>query len=370
VRLGTCIALELAMVASAASGVWFGVGHAADLAGDYVGAREAEAATDVAPSRADHQLAIALERLPRAELSLVVPPIVSGTVFGVADETLLAPLGASQLVRVKPNKGGTSLSLRADFASGARAAFKPEQIFPQSDPRREIAAYRIDRLLGIGHVAPAKPYKVSYQELLNAADPQFRTYTQRRILEEVKAHDGFVRGMVAWWIPEIRDAKIGGVAVDEPAGFSRWASYLQIGAEIPPEERSFVEQLATVVVFDVVIDNSDRWSGANAKASPDGKTLYFMDNTLSFSRFKQGHDANLRPLRRIQVFPRGLVQKLRKLTIEQVEAALDLGADEAGMAPLLDDVELHAVMSRRNYVLEYIDELIAEFGEDRVLALP
>jgi hypothetical protein len=368
VRLGTCIALELAMVASAACGVWFGVGHAADLAGDYVGAREAEAATSVPAS--DHQLALALARLPRAELSLAPPPIFTGSVFGVPDETLLAPLGATPLVRVKPNKGGTSLSLRADFASGARAAFKPEQIFPQSDPRREIAAYRIDRLLGIGHVAPAKPFKVSYQELLNAADTQFRAYTQRRILEEVKAHDGYVRGMVAWWIPEIRDAKIGGLAVDAPEGFSLWASYLQIGAQIPPEVRGLVEQLATVVVFDVVIDNSDRWSGANAKASPDGKTLYFMDNTLSFSKFKHGHDANLAPLRALKVFPRGLIEKLRALTIEQVQAALDLGADEAGLAPLLDDVELHAVMSRRNHVIEYVDELIAQFGEDRVLALP
>jgi hypothetical protein len=259
--LGTCIALELAMVAGAASGVWFGVGHATDLVGDYVGAREAQAATSVPAS--ERQLSLALAPLPRAELPTAPPQIFTGTVFGVPDDVLLAPLGSSPLVRVKPNKGGVSLSLRADFASGARALFKPEQVQPQ-DPRAEVAAYRIDRLLGIGHVAPAKPFKIPYQMLLDAADTTFKVYTQHRILDEVKAHDGMVRGMIAWWIPEIRDAKIGKLSVDAPDGMRLWASYLQVGAEIPPEERGLVEQLATLVVFDVVIDNSDRWSGANA----------------------------------------------------------------------------------------------------------
>ena len=43
-RLGTCIALELAVVAGAATGVCFGVGQAMRVAGEYVGAREAQAA--------------------------------------------------------------------------------------------------------------------------------------------------------------------------------------------------------------------------------------------------------------------------------------------------------------------------------------
>lgn len=351
----------------AGTGVWIGAGHVVTLAGEYVGAREAEAATAVPLS--DHQLQAALSRLPRAELA-ITPPAPSDTVFGVSDEVLLAPLGATPLVRVKPNRGGTSLSLRADFESGARASFKPEQIHPQSNPRREIAAYRIDRLLGIGHVAPAKPIRLAYKELLDAADPQFKTYTTNRILEEVIARDGVVKGMVAWWIPELRDARIGGFRADEPEGMRLWSSYLQVGATIPDDVRGLVEQLATLVVFDVVIDNSDRWSGGNVKTSPDGKTVYFMDNTLSFSHFKQGHEANLAPLRRIQVFPRGLVAKLRALTLESVRQALDLGDDPAGLGPLLNDAELRAVLSRRNYLLSRIDGLIAQFGEEQVLALP
>ncbi len=361
-RLGTCLALELACVASLVGGVSFGVGHAVELADDYVLTREASAATATTPYGA-------ITRIPAAELTLAPPPALP-TVFDASDDALLGPLGAAPVTRVKPNKGGTSLSLRLDFANGARAAFKPQQIHLQSEPRREIAAYRIDRLLGIGHVAPAKPAKFTVAELVAAADPALRTITTQRILTETRAKGGEVRGFIAWWIPEIRDARIGEHNVDTVEGMAVWTSYLRFGAKVPEPSRRLVEQLASLVVFDVVIDNADRWSGSNVKVSPDRKTVYFMDNTLSFSQFTKGHDNNLRPLYRMQVFPRALVGRLRALTLETLTAVLDLGDDWAGMGPLLTEGEIAAVMSRRDHVLAYVDRLIAQFGEDAVLALP
>ena len=361
-RLGTCLALELACVAAAVGGALFGVGHAIELADDYVLTREAAAATRTTTYGG-------ITRLPEATLR-VDPPAALPTVFDAPDDVLLAPLGSAAVVRVKPNRGGTSLSLRLDFANGSRAAFKPQQIHLQSEPRREIAAYRIDRLLGIGHVAPAKPAKFTVAELVAAADPQLRSVTTQRIVGETRARDGVVRGFIAWWIPEIRDARIGELNVDTTEGMELWTSYLRIGAKVPANARSLVEQLASLVVFDVVIDNADRWSGSNVKVSPDRTTVYFMDNTLSFSQFTKGHDNNLRPLYRMQVFPRALVARLRALTLESLTAALDLGDDPAGMGPLLTDGELAAVISRRDHVLAYIDRQIAQFGEDAVLALP
>ena len=150
---------------------------------------------------------VGISRIPAATLELQ-PPAALPTVFDEPDDALLAPLGADAVTRVKPNRGGTSLSLRLDFANGSRAAFKPQQIHLQSEPRREIAAYRIDRLLGIGHVAPAKPAKFTVTELVAAADPQLRTVTTERILGETRKKDGEVRGFIAWWIPEIRDARV------------------------------------------------------------------------------------------------------------------------------------------------------------------
>jgi hypothetical protein len=362
VRLGTCIALELGVALGALGGVWIGVGRTLDLAGEYLTTREAAAATSSpAPS-------MALARVPAALLELE-PPAAAPTVFGAPDEVLLAPL-AGNLARVKPNKGGTSLSLRVDFASGGRASFKPEQTWPQSDPRREVAAYRIDRMLGIGRVPPAKPIKIPLAQVIEAADPEYRTYTTRRLADEAIARNGELRGMVSWWIPEIRDAKLGPLRVDELESIREWVGYLQVGATIPPDARPMVEQLATCIVFDVITDNADRWSGANTKASPDQRTLYFMDNTLSFSKFTHGHDTNLKPFLRLQVFPRALVGKLRGLTFESLNAALSLGDDPVGLGPLLSPVEVRAILARRDHVIAHIDGLIAQYGEGAVLALP
>lgn len=361
-RLGTCIALELAAFAGALGGVCVGVGHAIDIAGDYLATHEAAAATRTGPIAYP-------SRLPGASL-VVEHPEPPKTVFAASDEVLLAPIGAAPVVRVKPNRGGTSLSLRLDFANGARAAFKPEQIHPQSDPRREIAAYRIDRLLGIGHVPPSKPIKLKLEDVLAAADPRFRTYTTRRITEEATPRNGELRGAVYWWIPEIRDPWLDGVELHQPQAVEQLMSFMQPGAEVPDKYKLLVPQFAKCIVFDTIIDNGDRWSGSNTKVSPDYRILYFMDNSLSFSRFSRGSENNWKLLSRMQVFPRGLIQKLRGLTVESVTAALDLGDDSTGLAPLLTDEEIRAIIARRDNVLAVVDQLIAERGEDAVLALP
>ncbi|HUJ57062.1 MAG TPA: hypothetical protein VLX92_01150 [Kofleriaceae bacterium] len=359
-RLGTCIALELAVAAGAVGGVWLGVGRVLDDAGGYLSTHEAAAAA--APARVPLGL-------PAAQL-YIAAPAAPPTVFDAPDDVLLAPLGAAPVAHVKVNHGGTSLSLRVEFANGARAAFKPQQIHPQSDPRKEIAAYRIDRLLGIGHVAPAMPIALPLDQVIAASDESARAYTVGRINDEAITHDGIVRGELSWWIPEIRDVTFGPYRVDETAGIDLWTSYLQHDAKIPNELEPMLAQLATCVVFDVLIDNADRWTGNNTKGSVDRKTLYFMDNTLSFSQFTLGHETNLTPLYKIEVFPRGLIRRLRGLTAEAVTAALDLGDDPAKMAPLLEPGEVRALIARRDHLLRYIDALIAQYGEAAVLALP
>jgi len=364
VRLGTCIALELVVAAGAAYGAWLGVGQGIRLVGDYVAGKEAIAAT-AAPSPAG---ALTPQRLPRAHLE-VAPPAPPRNVFGAPDEVLLAPLGAAPVTGVRINQGGTSLSLRIDFANGARAAFKPEQIHPQSDPRREIAAYRLDRLLGIGRVPPARAISFSVDELIAAAEPRHRTYITRRLTEEGLVRDGRLHGELSWWIPELRFAKLGSLALDEPEGRELWTSYLQVGAVIPDDARDMVAQIAALAMFDVLIDNPDRWTGANTRMSPDGKTLYFMDNSFSFSTFTFGRTPNLTALRRIQVFPRELVERMRALTADQLASAFAL-ADDHGLGPLLTPEEVRSILSRRDNLMRYIDRLIEEHGEDAVLAFP
>lgn len=353
-RLRTCIALELGCAIGAAAGVWAIVA----TVGNGVGDRPAIAAT--------RGMARTVEPLPGAVLT--IPEFETARIaFGADDETLLAPLGTTPVTKLKFNHGGSSLTVRLDFASGGRAAFKPQQTHPQSDPRREIAAYRVDRLLGIGRVPPAKPVKLAMADLIAAADPMRRAATALRFADEAIINDGVVLGQLSWWIPEISDAMIGPFRIDEAQGIAEWSRYLQVGATIPPEMHGLVTQIATMIVFDVLIDNADRWSGNNTKSSPDRRTLYFMDNTLSFSQFTVGHDANLSPLRRIKVFPRALIERLRGLTLPALQAALDIGDDP--LAPLLQPAEISAVLARRDHIIAYVDSLVAQFGETAVLAL-
>jgi hypothetical protein len=304
--------------------------------------------------------------LERSSLALAPPPL--DTVFGAPDPELLAPIAATPVTRVKLNHGGTSLSLRLDFASGARAAFKPQQIHPQSDPRREIAAYRLDRMLGIGHVPPAKSAAFAVEDLVAAIEPAGRARAEARIADEGIARHGKLHGEVSWWIPEIKLVRIEGHDIDDPEGQAVWSGYLQAGAARPAKLQPMLAQIATAILFDLLIDNSDRWSGNNTQGSPDNRILYFMDNTLAFSTFTLGHASNLSKLYKIQVFPRALVGKLRALTAETIVAAL--GADDELLGPLLTEAEIRAMIARRDHFLEYIDRLIAELGEDAVLALP
>ena len=106
----------------------------AELAGDYV-APAAEAASNLTP-------------MPLERSHLKVTYAEPKTIFKKSDSELLDPLGDGTVTKIKLNRGGTSLSLRLDFSNGTRAAFKPEQTFLQSDPRREIARDRVVDLVG------------------------------------------------------------------------------------------------------------------------------------------------------------------------------------------------------------------------------
>ena len=73
----------------------------------------------------------------------------SGTFLGMSDELLLERVRTQPIVRFKFNHGGSSISFRVEFADGSRAAWKPTQTNTQTIPRKEIAAYRLNRLLGL-----------------------------------------------------------------------------------------------------------------------------------------------------------------------------------------------------------------------------
>jgi hypothetical protein len=365
VRLRTCLAVELCLGAALLGGAGLGAVRGVHAAAGYLDDTEAEAAT-IEPEAPREAIAPVVPLgAARLREAIVAPKL--GTVFPAADEELLAPLRSSPLVKVKINGGGTSLSLRLDFADGSRANFKAEQTFFQSNPRKEIAAYRLDRLLGIGHVAPAFARAFTVDELLGALEPAQRGWGTQKILDVIEPHNGRIAGEVQWWIPDIIDAKIEGERVDMDDGIVRWRRYLRAGSTIPDDAVEMTRQISDVILFDFVIDNVDRWTLSNTKGTPDGHVLYFMDNTLSFTPYPQGLPKSSLYLHRAEKFSRRLVARLRALTRDEVATAL---ADHGALGALCTDEELDAILGRRDAAIAYIDRLIAEHGEQEVLAFP
>jgi hypothetical protein len=304
---------------------------------------------------------------PRRELSALSPMHVqlesSGTFLGMADELLLDRVRTLPITRFKLNHGGSSLSFRIEFSDGSRAAWKPAQTNMQTIPRKEIAAYRLNRLLGLNAVPPAAPRAVTRDELYGHLHPDSLPSLPRIKAETVFDPNGVTIGTASYWIPIIKDS-----GFDTPDGQKLSQAWLTQGEAIPPDQESMAAQLSDLFVFDFLTSNPDRYSGGNMKMSPDGKQLFFMDNTMAFFVGAEGNQRTREVLLRTQRFSKSLYEALPRVTVPTLTRAL---AEEGG-APIeiLSPPEIAAVVQRREFVQRHIDGLIKQLGAAKVLYFP
>jgi hypothetical protein len=280
----------------------------------------------------------------------------AGTFLGMNDELLMDRMRAGEIVKAKLNKGGSSISFRIDFSDGSRAAFKPEQINPQTVPRKEIAAYRLNRLLGFNRVPPATRRTLHRDDLVGKLPPEAAFLATRIDAETTFDEEGFTRGEMSYWIPTIVDSHL-----DTLENVLLWWRWMTVGEEIPPEKVELMAQLSSLLIFDLLQNNSDRFSGGNLMTSPDGRILYWMDNTFGFQVEDQGHLRCRTYFTRCQKFSRRMVEAIRRLDLSSLRNAM---APDTGV---LSEPELRSVLARRDVALKYIDGLIAQFGAEKVL---
>lgn len=287
----------------------------------------------------------------------------SGGIFlGMSDDLLLARLTKATITRAKVNKGGSSLSFRLDFADGSRAAFKPAQTNLQTIPRKEVAAYRICRLLGIVGVPPAIPRAVTRDELLSHLHPESVASLPRIRAETLFTPQGKTLGAASYWIPEIRD-----VGLDTPEGMRKAGAWMKVGAALDPADEALAAQFSNLIVFDFLTANPDRFSGGNIKGSPEGDRIYFMDNTMAFFLAPDGAPKTRLWLEQTERFSRALVAALPRLSESRL--AHLLGPDVEGQE-ILTSSEIRAVVARREAVQHRVEGLIATHGEANVLVFP
>ncbi len=285
---------------------------------------------------------------------------------GYDEEMLLLRIRNAPIVWVRPT-GHTSLAFKLTLAGGIDAAYKPNSRMLGDAYRAEIAAYRLARALKVGAVPPAISRRVTRQELIDHLDPEFASVASRIDEEGVfdREEDRGVRGAAMYWIPTLRPS-----GIDTLDGIATWSRWLRHDGQIPGESRALAAQVSTLLVFDYLIGNWDRFSGGNCYADETGKRLLFLDNNSAFmapmpEHFKQ---RTLGRLERAERFEARFIERLRRLDLESIRRELAKDPDPAH--PALDGAQIAGVLARREEVLSYVDALTDAYGQSAVLAFP
>ncbi len=173
--------------------------------------------------------------------------------------------------------------------------------------RYNVAAYRLDRLLGLGMV----PVTVERRDELREAS-------------------------FTWWVDDF--------LMDEKTRLRKKAA--------SPDPEAWEGQLDAVRVFDQLIENSGR-NAAHLLIDEDWR-VWMIEHSRAFKV-----SGKLKSPKRLGArCPRGLLAGLR---------ALDKSTIERSMAGVLDTRQVDAVLARRDAIVRHFDERIAASGEAAVL---
>jgi hypothetical protein len=269
---------------------------------------------------------------------------------GGDDDQLLELLCEATPARWERNTRGTTISFRITFDDGSQAAYKPDQTIGHSNWEAEVAAYRLNRRLGIHRVPPSCARRATREELLGAegVTPDFRQRVEESVLFD---GDGTVLGMAMHWVADLQGGQ-------EYESDGDWPPWLAQGSRIPDGSGEDARALSDMLLLDWLTLNTDRWTGGNVRrAGGDDGPLVFIDNAAGFGA--EAGTARVWPYFR-------WAQRFRRTTVERLRVL-----DDAALDALLGDVltvdQLAGLRDRRDRALERIDELLGRFGEANVL---
>lgn len=301
-------------------------------------------------------------------LALRVSHAESHPYAGIGPEVsaIVGALRSGEIKSAKP-VGTSSVVFKFDIDGPIDAAFRPESRLNPRGHLAEIAAFRLGKALGVEGVAPAVPRTLSWgelQKLVKATRPEAWPALEKDIV----ARDGQVHGVAIYWIPELRE-----LGFDTPDGVSRFSRWLaQDGAPASRDKSKLLAaQISTMLGFDYLIGNFDRFSGANMQGDASGETLYLRDHNMAFFEpFRvQHHQRVMARLKRAQRFSRRFVSAVRELDAERLSGALADRSD-AKTFTVLTAGQMRGLLDRRKTLLSYIAALIDTYGERNVLTFP
>ncbi len=325
---------------------------------------------------------------PAAHATRAIDPDAVGF-FGKPDADVLAKLRSGDVVAVKKGSGGRSLGFKLTFADGTKGYFKVEQTFTGANWYAEVAAYHLDRMLGLGRVAPVVSRRLPWARLAASAEGDER-------LKEVVVADlqpradgsmnGTVRGaLVAWVEGELTSlvsppgwenwVRIEPWNAFNPTPFQRAREYYDAPnrpraaayQDVPtPDRDDRAAELSDLLVFDFLTLNIDRWGGDNANVLTleTDQDLIFLDNGDGFSLGPPRRsliDARLLPLQR---FRKRTLAALEKFSVEGFAAELAKDPEGSPLSPAM----LEGLEQRRKAVLDHAAAQAERLGHDVVYA--
>jgi hypothetical protein len=306
--------------------------------------------------------------IARASAFVFAVSIASASAFVVAASIACASEATTwdAYARARPvaakSIGHTSYVLKVRFEGGLVAAFKPRSTLPLGRVRyrAEVAAFRLARALGLSNVPPASGMTLRAPDLAAA----FATPEGRREFEAkaVPDPDGTLPGAL---IPWIDDYEV--VPLESGALRAKWQAWLMDPASEPAApDRTRAASISTLLAFDYLTANWDRWSGGNVAEHAATGELLFVDNDGAF--YDPPPAANLASqlerLRHVVRFSRSFVAALRALSDARLREALAGTAEQ----PLFSDGVIAAALARRDTLLGVIDARMARAGEIATLA--
>lgn len=281
-------------------------------------------------------------------------------------DVILARIGERTPRRLR-QVGTSSVTLRMDLGDGLESAFKPRT---RSHPRgylAEITAYRIARALGMDNVPPVIGRRIPRPVMQERFDSAHRDADWEAIRQDILWDaPGLARGAAIYWIPRMRP-----VGLETARDLDGVAGWLAQAGEVPEDRASLARDLSTMIAFDYLIGNWDRWSGGNVSSDPSGERLFVRDHNLAFIEPLRGerYERMRRHLERVERFSRGFVDRVAEL--DEARLRIALAADpESEHRPLLEDAQIAGVLARRRALLSYVGALVEAHGAERVLAWP
>lgn len=265
---------------------------------------------------------------------------------GRPEDDLLHEMATRPVRRVIERFNSSTLVFHCDLGDGYEIAFKPARQGERDWWVHELAGYELARALGIeGRVPPA----VYRQVPVGALDGFLRDANL-----EVE-RNGMVEGAAIVWMPVLRRTNLH--TADARAEWNPWLDPRQ---SIPPERLTRATQIASLIVFDYLQANFDRWNSANVPQD-ERDDLVFRDNNRAWymQNLRRTERGGIDGIRRI---PASLLAAVER-TPGEVLARRTVASDFR----ILRDNQVREYEVRRRALLARVNEAVEEYGRDRVV---